>query len=84
MDEVQRRAVTEVESICFRHPGETVAVVSHADVIRATLLHYLGIPIDFYARLEIAPASVTVLERTPDAIRLVKLNDTGRLLPKDR
>jgi broad specificity phosphatase PhoE len=84
MDEVERRAVAEVESIHDRHPGAAVAVVSHADVIRAVLLHYLGIPIDLYARLEIDPGSVSILELKPEAIRLLRLNDTGRLLSADR
>src|SRR5262249_13977900 len=61
MDEVERRAVAEIESIHGRHPDGIVAVVSHGDVIRAVLLHYLGMPIDLYARLQIDPASVTVL-----------------------
>jgi len=84
MDEVQRRAGAELERVHGRHPDATVAIVSHADVIRAVLLHYLGIPMELYARLEIDPASVSVLELRPGAIRLLRLNDTGRMLPADR
>jgi broad specificity phosphatase PhoE len=84
MEEVQRRAVAEIERIHARYPDGTAAVVSHADVIRAMLLHYLGMPIDLYARLEIDPASVSVLALKPGAIRVLRVNDTGRLRPTER
>lgn len=38
------RVVTALGSLVARHPGETVAVVTHGGVIRATVLHVLGLP----------------------------------------
>lgn len=77
--EVQHRALRAVEQLCCRHPGATVAVVSHADIIRPVLAWFAGIPIDLAHRLEIAPASVSILELAEWGPRLVRLNDTGPL-----
>jgi Histidine phosphatase superfamily (branch 1) len=33
--------------------------VGHGDVIRAALLHYLGLSLDGYARIEISPAGIS-------------------------
>lgn len=40
---------------------QVVAVVAHADVIKAALAHYLGMPFDNFQRLAVAPASVSTL-----------------------
>jgi len=61
MDEVVARAGAELERLRRAHPGGLVAAVSHGDVIRGLLLHALGVSLDHIHRLEIAPASVSVL-----------------------
>lgn len=51
-----------------RHSGRVLVLVTHAEVIRAAVMHYLQVPIDLYARIEISPASLTWLlmhERGP-------------------
>ena len=51
------------------YPDAAVAVVSHADVIKALLAHFLGMPLDLMRRLEVAPASRSVvILRTEDAV----------------
>ncbi|PJF47814.1 MAG: hypothetical protein D6709_09390 [Chloroflexi bacterium] len=40
---------------------QVVAVVAHADVIKAALAHYLGMPFDYFQRLAVSPASVSTL-----------------------
>jgi probable phosphoglycerate mutase len=47
--------------IAETHSDETVAVFSHADAIKSALMHFLGVPLDFHMRLEIAPASVSTV-----------------------
>ena len=59
--ELQQRAVGALEAIRARYENGTVAVVSHSDVIKAVLAFYLGMPLDFVLRLEVDPASVSVL-----------------------
>lgn len=58
---VQARIVGCLSELHARHPGETVAAVSHADVIRAALMHYAGRSLDEWHQLEIAPASVSAV-----------------------
>ncbi|RME36187.1 MAG: histidine phosphatase family protein, partial [Thermoflexia bacterium] len=59
--QVQVRVVAALEEIRSAHPGQSVAVVSHADPIRAAVAHYIGLPLDLFRRLLISPASLTVL-----------------------
>jgi probable phosphomutase (TIGR03848 family) len=59
--ETQTRIVAEILRLRETHPRGKIAVVSHADPIRAVLAFFLGMPIDFYQRIEIQPASVSVL-----------------------
>jgi probable phosphomutase (TIGR03848 family) len=74
--EMQARAVQAVERLREAHPSQTVAVCSHADVIKALACHYLGMHLDLFQRLVVSPASVTALAFGP-APHLVRLNDTG-------
>lgn len=48
---------------------QVVAIVAHADVIKAALAHYLGMPFDYFQRLAISPASVSALMVTTDEKR---------------
>lgn len=77
----QQRAVDAVESIVERHTDrQNVVVVSHADVIKALVAHYAGVPLDLFQRLVISPASLTVLEIPRDGDpRLLTMNDTAHL-----
>ncbi|MDX1690220.1 MAG: histidine phosphatase family protein [Acidimicrobiia bacterium] len=62
LKEVQDRAVAAVEAIAADHPKDTVVLVSHGDVIKAILAHYLGSPLDLFQRLHVSTASVSVID----------------------
>jgi broad specificity phosphatase PhoE len=55
--EVQARAVGFIDRVAAQLPQGRVAMVTHGDVIRATLCHYLGLPLDAMQRFEISPGS---------------------------
>ena len=74
--EMQARAVLAIERLREGHPGQTVAVCSHADVIKALACHYLGMHLDLVQRVVVDPASVTAFAFGP-VPALVRLNDTG-------
>src|SRR5918994_7046295 len=74
--EMQARAVLAIERLREAHPKQTVAVCSHADVIKALTCHYLGMHLDQFQRVVVSPASVTALAFGPGPY-LVRLNDTG-------
>jgi probable phosphomutase (TIGR03848 family) len=78
MSEVLARALESLNQIRQRHraSGALIAVVSHADVLRSVLAHCVGIPLDHMQRIEISPASVSVLCLLQEAPRLLLLNST--------
>ncbi len=77
MLEVQTRAVSALLRLAEQHPSGTVAVVFHGDVIRAVLLYFLGMPIDFLHRLEISPARISIVEIAPRGVRVLQVNGDG-------
>jgi probable phosphoglycerate mutase len=82
--EVQTRAVEEVEKIAARHRKQVVCCVSHADVIRLLAAHYLGVHIDLFQRLMVAPASVSVIALNDGRPLVVSLNSTPTNPAKDK
>jgi probable phosphoglycerate mutase len=72
--EVQGRLVAFMLRLCQRHPDQTLVLVSHADPLRAALVYFLGMPLDFLTRLEIAPASVSALRLDGWTPRVLFLN----------
>ena len=61
MLEVQGRVLRLLQRLCSMHPDETVALISHGDVIKATLAYFLGVPLDLFQRIEISPASISIV-----------------------
>jgi probable phosphomutase (TIGR03848 family) len=59
--EVQIRAIGAIEQIVEEVPKGIVCCVSHADVIRLAIAHFMGIHIDLFQRMSIGPASVSLL-----------------------
>jgi len=74
--QVQCRAVACGARLASCHEGQTVALVSHGDVIRAALVHYIGAPLEFMLRLEISPASISTVSWETGAPRIVAINFT--------
>lgn len=61
MLETQGRIVGLMTRLRERHPNEMVALVSHGDVIKSAVAYFLGVPLDLFLRIEISPASVSVV-----------------------
>jgi probable phosphomutase (TIGR03848 family) len=82
--DVQARGVQALENLSRQHPDDLIVVVSHADLIKLVMAHYLGVHIDLFQHLAISPASVNVLRLHPyGGVRILRLNDDGPLtLPK--
>jgi probable phosphoglycerate mutase len=60
-----------------RFPKGHCAVVTHGDVIRSLVAHCAGIPLDLFHRLEIGPASVSVVVIDESWIGVRCVNLTG-------
>ena len=61
MIDVQQRSVAAILDLASAHPDGRIVVVSHGDVIRSLLMYFLGMPFEFVHRIEIAPASISVV-----------------------
>lgn len=75
--EAQTRIIGDIEQLRARHssPQAAIACVSHADMIKLAIAYYLGLPLDLFQRLEISPASISVLRIEDRFARLITLND---------
>jgi broad specificity phosphatase PhoE len=72
--ELQDRVVSTLMAIAHDHPNGLIVVVSHADALRAALIQFLGMPGDFCLRLDVRPASVSVLQITEGEPRVAAVN----------
>src|SRR5690606_1719896 len=79
MGELQSRIVAHLQQIHSRHSGGRVIVVTHAEPIRAAILHYRRMRLDDYARIPVDPCSVTTLTLQGDKGELISANI--KLLP---
>lgn len=57
--DVQARVLDHLHGLRQSFPGRPLVLVTHAEVIRAALLHWLQAPIEAYQRLAISPASMS-------------------------
>jgi probable phosphoglycerate mutase len=74
MHALQTRMVGHIERLCRERPGDTIAIVSHAEPIRAVVLHYARVRLDDFLSVEIAPASVTTLIDGAASVQLSNVN----------
>lgn len=76
--ELLSRSLGELERLKGLHSGSSgaIAVVSHGDVLRTLITHALGMAADLLHRLELSPASVSVLQLEEYGPRILLLNST--------
>jgi probable phosphoglycerate mutase len=80
MLEAQTRMITGIEKLCRMHINETVAIVSHSDMIKATIAYYSGVHLDLFQRIEVSPASVSIIEIGSDYASIKLVNYTGSII----
>ena len=80
MRAVQFRAVEALLEIGERHRDAACVIVSHGDVIRSVLVFALGMPLDFYSRIEVVQGSLSTIRIDAGGIRVVSINERP-LLP---
>lgn len=79
MRAVQQRVVAAMIELNERHLHETIVLASHGDVIRCALLFALGMPLDFYNRIEVAQGSVSTVRIDTGGVRVISINERPRL-----
>lgn len=72
--EVQARMLAELLHLHRTVPGEQCILVSHAEPIRAVLLHLLGVGADNWSRIEVEPAGITTIVLDPSGGRVLRIN----------
>jgi probable phosphoglycerate mutase len=78
--DLRARAVSAIERIAARHAGGTAVAVCHNGIVRAVVLHILGLePHDRRRVAAGANCSLTIVERQRRRMVLVALNDAGHL-----
>ncbi|RJR34330.1 MAG: phosphoglycerate mutase [Desulfobacteraceae bacterium] len=78
--EVQDRVVKALEELRTQHAEQILAIVTHGDVIRVAISHYIAIPLDMITRLVVKPASVSALSLSDHAPELLFTNFRGATL----
>jgi probable phosphoglycerate mutase len=71
--EVQGRVLASLDTLLSTYPGRTVLAVSHVTPIKVLVARTLGAPLDAVFRMELAPASVTVLSFYADGTASMRL-----------
>jgi len=75
-----RRAVEAKDRLVARHPRQTVLVVTHVTPIKVLVCWALGAPLSAVNRMELAPASLSVIDYYDDGLSNVRcVNDTAHL-----
>lgn len=75
MADIQRRVLDSIERIVRERPGKKTALVSHSDVIKPAIAHFLGMGLDEMHKLSIANASVSLLDmKNPGSPRMRYIN----------
>jgi probable phosphomutase (TIGR03848 family) len=75
--DTQARAVQAIRDHNAALGDVTWVAVSHGDVIKAILADALGMHLDMFQRIQVDPASVSVIRYTDLRPFVLRLNDTG-------
>lgn len=74
MRSLQRRVVAHIEQLRSDRNSDTVIAVSHAEPIRAALLHYSRMELDAFLSIEIDSGSVSTLNVDNRGITITRIN----------
>jgi len=76
------RVVPKVMELVHAHPDASICVVSHAGPVKMILCHALGMTVDHRHRIDLANASLCMVEYSPGRDpRVIFMNDTCHLRP---
>ncbi len=79
--ELQARVADTVARLRRAHPGEVVVAVSHADCIKVALASALGVPLDLFQRIVVAPCSISTVVYGSDGPTVLAMGALGAPAP---
>lgn len=84
--ETQLRITQELLTLSAMHePKDNIICVSHADPIKLAIAYFIGLPMDNFQRIQISPASISILQFHEFGAHLAVMNlnaDRSLNLPK--
>lgn len=75
LPEVQTRALLGLD-LHVKNRSKNVLISTHADVVKVLILHALGSHLNNIDKLHIDNASISVIEKNGNDLRVLKVNDT--------
>lgn len=78
--DVRRRALPAVQQLIARHPGQTIAVVSHGVVNRVLLAGWLNLPLRYCRQIPQDNAAFNLIEFNQGKARVRTVNAVSHLL----
>ena len=73
--EAQLRIASEIEQLTSEHKSKELFVcVGHSDMIKLAVAYFIGLPLDFFQKLMVQPASVSTLHISKASTYLINLN----------
>ncbi len=75
MHQVQSRVLRGLERAAESHRNGCVAIFTHAEPIRAAVLHFRGIALDAFYRVEVDPGTLTTLAYDNGGCMLLRENE---------
>jgi broad specificity phosphatase PhoE len=75
MAEAQARAVAHIEELARAYADAAVAIVSHCDIIRGVIAHYLGLGLDRLLSFDVDPASISRIAVGAWGGRVLSINE---------
>jgi probable phosphomutase (TIGR03848 family) len=73
--DAQNRVVAELKYLHSNYEAKDIILcVSHADPIKLAVAYFIGLPLDLFQRLQVAPASINALFIDHGVSRLLTLN----------
>ncbi len=80
VEQVAARAAVARDRTIVRFPRKTVLIVTHVTPIKTLICQALGAPLEAVHRMELTPASLTVIDYYGDGVSNVRcVNDTAHL-----
>lgn len=70
----QARALAAVLRLAAAHPGGELVLVSHQDVLKSLLAHFLGVPLDLIGRIVLDPAHSSTVTLFAADVRVDGIN----------
>jgi probable phosphoglycerate mutase len=72
-EDVFERISGPIKDLADNYPGKTVVVVAHNVVVKAIACEIMGVPIDTFFHIDVAPCSITTAQIYPsDGLRVLK------------